>query len=56
MLSNMRLTSLLVSFVATAFGAPLSIEEREQSNCKKTKVAVLGAGAAGVFAAVSQHV
>ena len=34
---------------------PLSIAEREQTSCKKTKVVVLGAGAAGVFAAVRQQ-
>ena len=36
--------------------APLTIEERAQSACKKTKVAVLGAGAAGVFAAVNNAI
>lgn len=55
MLSNMMLTLLVVSLVVAVLAAPLSIEEREQSACKKTKVAVLGAGAAGVFAAVSQY-
>ena len=52
----MRLTLLLVSSVVVALASPLKLEERSNSDCKKTKVAVLGAGAAGTFAAVSRQI
>lgn len=39
----------LASIIATAFASPL----HSRTNCRKTKIAVLGAGTAGIFAAVS---
>lgn len=39
----------LASIIAPALGSPLY----SRTNCRKTKIAVLGAGTAGIFAAVS---
>lgn len=39
----------LASIIAPALGSPL----HSRTNCRKTKIAVLGAGTAGIFAAVS---
>jgi hypothetical protein len=51
----MRSTLLFLSSIVAALGSPLKLEDRSTSACKKTQVAVLGAGAAGTFAAVSQN-
>lgn len=39
----------LASIIAAAVASPL----HSRTNCRKTKIAVLGAGTAGIFAAVS---
>lgn len=39
----------LASIIVPALGSPL----HSRTNCRKTKIAVLGAGTAGIFAAVS---
>lgn len=55
----MKSTLPLVSLAVTTLGSPFRLNDRAESNnstCKKTKVAVLGAGAAGIFAAASPKI
>ena len=56
MVACISILLLLWAYFSIVLSSPLQERTNPSPQCKKTKVAVLGAGVAGITAAVSQYV